>query len=896
MLSRSTLIFVALLTMVVTRSSAQYTGTIKGRLVDTAGHQLLRDAFLILTNISDTTWKKKCFSREDATFEVSQLPYGSYFIRITFQGFEPDSQHVSLDKEHPVLDMGDIYLKIRVRVLDSVRVEESPMILKKDTIEYNASRFKTRSYAPLSDLMEILPGIRVNNDGTISMNGRPVDQLLVDGKPFFEGDPQMALRHLPAEIIRKIQVYPTTYEQMGLSGPPGLAGGKTINLILKSNRRKGDFGKLAVGAGTGGAYAGSMDLNHMNGVQQISVIGDAGNVDGLNTDRPGDAMNTTGNGRYGITRKWNAGINYRDTWNDHATIYGSYVNSQQQTQSVQRMHSLNIFPNDSSTSLDQNSTALSKNGLQRMNLTLENKFSPSNSLFFRPNISLQHTESYSTQQGTATYTQTAAPVYQSSGNNSSTSDNSTISAGLQYLHKGSQLLRSFSVGLDVVSDHNERSGFNFSKTNFSAPSATTNSLNQHSANSGSSLAISPSFSYTLPLGANDALDLLGNYLYNRSSASNQTFRFNDITQKFDQPDQGQSNDFNNIYYAAKALVNYRIHWGHVGIGLGNGIESDQLQGKNVTKNSTIESHYLSMLPSASLHIDLANNKSLQLFYSGKPVPLTVQQLQPVSATTDSLFIQQGNPQLKQPFTHSFSLSYNALNTRTQTFFTAMVSGSVTANAVQNSITLLSNGAQVTMPVNLNGAGNVSANFNYTIPASKLHSTFTLGGDLRYSQDPGLNNGLQNNTHMMNFSGTLSWDLHSPAGIDCRVSTTSEYYIVHYPLDSNRVTGYFTETLSSRLTYTRGDWTGSLTGFYTLNNSLPKGFQPLAPILSPAISRRLLNRKAAEIRLSVTDMLNQQSGASRTTTPNAIIDMWSVTRGRYVLLSFIYNLSRFGISK
>jgi hypothetical protein len=226
----------------------------------------------------------------------------------------------------------------------------------------------------------------------------------------------------------------------------------------------------------------------------------------------------------------------------------------------------------------------------------------------------------------------------------------------------------------------------------------------------------------------------------------------------------------------------------------------------------------------------------------------------------------------------------------------MVSGSLTANAVQNSITLLSNGAQVIMPVNLNGAGNVSANFNYTIPASRLHSTFTLGGDLRYSQDPGLNNGLQNNTRMMNFSGTLSWDLHSPVGIDCRVSAASEYYIVHYPLDSNRVTGYFTETISSRLTYTRGDWTGSLLGFYALNNSLPRGFRPLAPILSPAVSRRLLNRKAAEIRLSVTDLLNQQSGASRTTTPNAIIDMWSVTRGRYFLLSFTYNLSRFGISK
>jgi hypothetical protein len=894
-LYKSVLLFFSLLTM-VTGAMAQQTGIIKGRLVDTVSHQLLRDAFITVVNTSDTALKKKSLSKEDASLEVAQLPYGSYFVQITFQGFEPALRQINLNKDNPVFDMGYVYMKIQIRVLDTIRVDEPPMILKKDTIEYNAGSFQTRAYAPLSDLLEKLPGIQVNSDGSTSMNGQTVDQILVDGKPFFGGDPQMALRHLPAEIIRKIQVYTTTNEQMGLPGPPGLPGNKTINLILKSNRRKGNFGKLAAGGGPGGVFAGSVDLNHMNGSQQVSVVGDAGNVDGMNTDIPGETANGMGNSGYGITRRWSGGINYRDTWNDQTNIYGSYTNSQQRTENVQRMHSLNLFPGDSSTSLHQNTTNLTKNNLQRLNLTLESKLNAFNSLIFRPNIILQHSETQFSQQGIQNYVKSTTPIYQSSSNNNSTIDNKTISAGLLYIHKGHQPLHSLSLGLDVFSDHSDHSGFSYSKTNYFTPSTYTSNLNQHFINSGLSFTLSPSLTYTMPLGTHDALDIRCNYSCSHSSAQNQTLRYNNDTQKFDQPDKGQSNDFNNIYSTAKVFVNYRMQWKHYGITFGAGIESDHLKGEDLTKGSNIENQYMSILPAATLNIDLGKNKSLQFNYNGKPIPLTTQQLQPVSVTTDSLFIQQGNLLLKQPYMHSFSLSYTSLHIGSQRFFTAMVSGSMTLHAVQTAVTLLNNGAQVTIPVNMNGAGNIYANLNYTIPTIRPGSNINLASNISYSQNPGVTNGLKNNTRMINFSGALSWNFHSKRGLDLRVSGISGYNIMNSTLDPKQDIGYFTAAFSSRLTYIRGDWTATLLNFYAVNNSLPRDFQPLAPILSPGIGRRLLNRKAAEIKLSITDILNQQSGASRNVTPNAIVDMWSMTRGRYILLSFTYNLSKFGINK
>jgi len=784
----------------------------------------------------------------------------------------------------------DTARKIRVKLLDTVIVAEPPMILKKDTIAYNASRYHTAAYAPLSDLLDKLPGIRVNDDGTASINGQPVDRILVDGKPFFAGDPKLALQHLPADIIRQVQVYPTAYEQRGgLPGSP--PGNKTINLVLKNNRRKGDFGKLALGAGVESVYAASMDLHDMHGARQMSIIGDAGNVDGFESGKPAPAA-IAGVGAYGIRDKWNAGINYRDQWTDATDAYGSFTNSQQHTKSEQKSQSLNLFPGDASTLLEQHTTSVSRQDLQHLNFNIETRLDKDNSLIFRPDVQLSHSSTQSSQQITQRYAQSNAAIYNSSGDNNTVASDKRIDAGLQYIHKGRQALPSLLVNLDIFSDRHEQNGFNFSRTHFSTATNSTGDLDQHTTSGNSSLVLSPSIEYKIPLNALSLLDIQMDYSYIRNEAINATFRRDSITQQFDHPDSGQTNAFDNVYQRSRGAVNYRVHWSRWSINLGAGVQSDQMQSKDFTKGGTFKNQYLNLLPSASVSMDWQNAKSIQLSYSGKPVSLTLQQLQPVAVTTDSLFIQRGNPLLKQPFMHSFSVSYTSLHMGTQRFFSAMLSGSLMVHSVQNDVRLLSNGARVSMPVNMNGAGNVYANFNYVVPAPRLRSNVTLAGNIRYSRDPGISNGLVNNTHMVNFSGEVSWDFHSPGGIDLRAGAAAEYNVFHYPLDPGDGSAYFVQSFSFAGSYTRNDWKGSLMGYYSLNNSLPKAFRTLAPVLSPAISRRLLKHRAAEVRLSVTDLLNQRSGASRTVTANAVTDVWAAARGRYGLLSFVYNMSRF----
>ncbi|HTI92979.1 MAG TPA: outer membrane beta-barrel protein [Puia sp.] len=867
-------------------------GMIRGHLRDTVGHQVLKGALIVVRRDRDSTVCARSFSKEDATFEISSLSFGDYIMQISFQGFEPVGRLVHLDREHAVWDVGELNLRIRISELDSVRVQEPPMLLKKDTLIYNSSRFATQPYAPVSDLLEELPGMRVNADGSMTVNGQIIDRLLVDGMPFFNGDPKMALQHLPAEIVRQIQVYPTSDERSALSGLPGSSSNKTLNLVIKSNRRHGDFGKIGAGAGPDGVYAATMDLNHLNGRQQIAVAGDGGNVDGLNASKPGEGVGAVGAGVFGVTRKWNGGLNYRDNWNDRTDVSGSYINNQRHIEDSRMTHTLTLFPGDSSTILDQKTSSVTSSSQQRLNLTVTDKLDASNSLSIRPTILLQHAEANSSGQSLQTNGQSGATIYQSVNDNTNNSNTKNASAELLYLHKGNGPSRSFSAGLSILSNHNQNNNFNSSRTDYMIPAATVSDFDQHVINKTSLVNVSPSVTYTVPVGRHDVIDIQSSYQYNDSKSLNQAFRFNGQTHQFDQADTSQSNNFNTIYNTTKLMADYRIQRIRYSILLGTGVESDQLKGRNLSNKSVVASQYLSFLPSADLSFHLGNGKEFHFSYNGMPVALTVQQLQPVTITADSLFIQQGNPRLKQPFTHNFSFSYTSIQTSTQRYFSAVVSGSTTIDAIQNSVTLLSNGAQLFKPVNMNGTTNVFADVNFTIPMLRQHSSIGLNGNIRYSQDPGLSNGLKADTRTMNLLGGVSWSIYAGSKISLSINAVSAYNILSYSQDINQSGNYFTESLSSKFTYTVRDWVASLVSYYAWNNSLTAGYQPKAPVFSPVVSRRLFHRKQGEVRLYVADLFNQQSGALRTVSSNTITDMSARTRGRYALLSFIYNLSRF----
>lgn len=853
------------------------TGSIQGYVSDNNKHPL-KDAFISVSSIADSTLRKTTFTNDEAFFSVPLLPLGDYLLQISYQGFESRMERIHLDAQR--FDVGAIQLKIKIHVLDTVTVEEEPILLNKDTTVYNTSRFKVRDYASLGDLVKLLPGLQVNMDGSISINGQPINQIMVDGKPFFNGDPITALHHLPAEIVRQIQVYASTPNIPGVMGQQkGLTGPLTLNLILKANRRKGDFGKATAGGGPDGVYYGSFDLNHMNGPQQVSVVGDVNDVN------PEQEINNA----TGISHVLNGGVNYRDNRSDKTSLYGSYMATDIHNENRQYTRATYLFPGDSSTLLNQQLNSNNHTTGQHIDLSVEHRPDAFNTITFHPNVQLTHSNSVSNQAGMQTVEKTGDTVYQSSGNSESKNDNQSINASLQYQHRGQQPGHSLTMVLNISESQNNLSSYNYSENQYTTYSR---NLNQHFTNSSSSLSFTPSVNYTQPLGKDGTFNLSGSYAYSRSNAQYAVFQFNEISQKFDHPDETQSSDFNSIYHTVRVQSSYQHQWSRVSFTAGIGAEDDALAGKDMTKGFNSKKRYLSALPSLAVSLGLGSNKNMQLNYDGKPIMLGIQQLQPVSQTTDSLFIQQGNPDLQQPYIHTIGIIFNSLQTGTQRMLTITLNGSATMHNVQNALTLLDNGAQISKPVNLNGAYSLYGNLNYTIPFTT--SSFNIGTNFRYIVDPVLNNDVLDYSKLLNTGATLGWNYRPTQEIIINLSGAPGYNILYsgYAATSN----YFTANFSGKVDYIHERWEGILFAYYLLNNGLPADFQPKSPILSPSLSYQVFKKKNGLVKLSVMDMLNQQSGAGRTVTTNLITESKGITRGRYLLLTFTYNISRFGENK
>lgn len=875
-------LFVYLILFASFTVQAQQTGKIYGQLSDTLTHQQLKDAFITITK--DNVIRQSIFSNQSGGFSADNIPFGQYYLNISFQGLAPLKKSFTLDANHKVINMDTIYMFIQVKELDTVVIQEPPIVMKKDTLEYNSSRFRTKAYAALAELLKMLPGIQIRNDGTITINGQPVDQIYVDGEPFFSGEPSMALEHLPAEIVKKIQVYATNTNNNNMPGPPpppGFPGNKTLNIVLKADKRKGNFGKIVAGGGTGDTYTANGDLNHMNGGQQISVVADAGNVDKEKTGT--DPVQPSN----GIRRVMNGGVNYRDSRNAMLKFNGSYLANDTRTELASRSQTLNIYPGDSSTSLSQSTQGLNDMRSHRFNGKIDLNPNSQTTFSIIPMVNLQHSDNTTIQQSTQHYANSGAQIYQSSGTSSSSSDNSMVSSNFQLNHGGKKIGEMLMANLNIRNVKNNRNALNETVTEYTTYSK---NIHQLTDNKSGNFNIGTNVTYTKPLGEKYNFTAQGSYGFNKDKNLYNTYKYNDASGHYDQLDSTQSNNFVSNYHSGTAQASIRGQAGKLNITLGAGMQGDWLTADNKTEQTRFSRSFINLLPQAMVSISPKNGKMLMVGYNGRPMTISIQQLQPVTVTSDSLFIQEGNPDLKQPYTHTLNMSFNAVKPGSMQLLTISMGASITEHSIAQSTTLLDNGGQLSKPVNLEGAQSANITLNYSTSALKGKLTFNMTGAATYSKIPVLSNGIRNDsrTFMTNsdltctYNNQKSWDVTLSVGPGYNIMTTS----------SGVTTKYFQTGITGKSLYSWKNLESGVSWYYNFNSSLPSDYQPDFPILSPVIRYRFLKNQALQASVTCVDLLNQQSGASRSVSATDVSDSWTRTRGRYLLFSLMYNFKHF----
>ena len=143
------------------------------------------------------------------------------------------SYSTKFDTIEKSIDLGDIQLdKNQISDIEEVKITVSPIKIKKDTVEYNAKAIKVRPDSNIEEMLKNIDGVEIDNNGKITVNGKEVDQIMVNGKPFFDKDGKIALKNLPADIIKNIQFTTTKTKEEELTGKTPKSQNKTINFNI----------------------------------------------------------------------------------------------------------------------------------------------------------------------------------------------------------------------------------------------------------------------------------------------------------------------------------------------------------------------------------------------------------------------------------------------------------------------------------------------------------------------------------------------------------------------------------------------------------------------------------------------------------------------------------------
>jgi hypothetical protein len=896
--------------------SAQSTATLKGKLIDSVGKQILKDASITLLEAKDSTLDVFGLAKADGSFIVEKISFGEMIVMIKFQGYEAFSKTINFSKANSTVDLGTIYMRLAANDLGEVVVTQSPISIKKDTVQFNASSFKTKPNAVLEDLLKKLPGVQVEADGTVKAQGENVQRVLVDGKRFFGDDPKLATKNLPPDMIDKIQVFDALNDQSAFTGFDDGNRVKTINITTKKDKRKGYFGRAILGGGSDsqeGRYDNSVNLSYFNGDRQLTFTGQANNVNkqnfgGQDLFGGGGAARGGGGGRGGVSigapastsggivNTLAAGLNYKDIWGKKTEVSGSYFYNNQQTVREQNSFTQNLIPGspDSSIFNTQTNNSVTKNQNHRINLNIEHQFDSSNSFIIRPNLSFQDTES-------STDATTFSTIGTSKNLNNSVAltnrNNSGYTAGVEatFRHRFKKKGRTYSIAFNPSQSINDGNTSNYSINNFfNRPTPVSDTINQIGITNRDSKTMNATFSYTEPIGKNQILEFNYNYNSNINNSGTRTFEYNKTTSQYDVVVPNLTNVFENTFNSNRVTLNYRLQNAKYNFSIGSGVQAGDLISKNLSKDSSITQNFVNFFPTMNFRYDFSRTRNLRVFYNGRTGQPSAQQLQPVVDNSNPLNITSGNPNLKQQFIHTFRILYNSFDVVSQKLFFATINANFTENDIQNSTTYLPNGAQFTMPVNLSGTYNLNGFLNYGFPLKKPKSNINLGINLSRSQSQTLVNDLSNYTRNTTAGFNASWTTNIKEGFDMNFSSNSSFSFARYTLQPQQNGDFFTQTFVAEPTiFTKTGWVFSTDFRYIRNTGRAEGFNTNIPLWSASIAKQLFKKKEGELKFYVFDLLNQNQSLTRNVTGNTIQDVSTIVLKRYFMISFTYNLRSFG---
>lgn len=922
---------ILLLLILFTTGYAINAQNINGIITNKSSLNPINKAYIVFINPIDSSIITQQYSDSSGRFFISNILQKSIIVKCDYIGFK------SYSKQFNLLD-GNNRIEIKLEETEEILVgsggilkERQAVVQKNDTNEFSSSQFKVNKDASVEDLVKKMPGITLEN-GTLKAQGEDIKKVTVDGQEFFGEDASAALKNLPAEIVSKVQVFDRMSDQAQFTGIDDGNSQKSLNIVTKSGKNKGQFGKIYAGYGTQDRWAAGGNINLFSKNNRISFIGLSNNINqqnfstedilsavggsaGPNRGMPqrggrgfGGMMGSTSNfltsQQNGINTTNSLGINYTLMNKKKLKLSGSYFfnNSKNLTQSnFERTYFLSEFENQY---YEQGDSSESRSNSHRLNARLEYQFDSVNSIVYTPSIRFQNGESISKFLG-LTENDTFRSLNQSNSNNTGNNNGYNITNNLLFRHRFKKPGNTLSIQINHSINNNVSNQLLLSDNRYFIPTSFTDEFKQNSDNTSKSQSFSPSISYTKSLSKKSFLEFNYNPSFNQNNSTKLTTRFDSISKSYVLIDSVLSNTFDNNVNTQRGGITYRYNIEKWSLNIGAVVQESQLNGKEIFPNvSSFSKPFTNLLPNAMLTYQANKSKSIRLNYRTSTQLPSLSQLQNVVNNNNPLILSSGNSNLRQEFSHSIFSRYSYTNTAKSTNFFAFISAGLTQNYIGNSTTVaqtdtiinevtLRKGSQITMPENIEGNHRLRVFATYGFPVKTLKSIINTNLGQSYNRIPTLINGIKNYSSTYTTSAGIVLASNISEAIDFNINYNVNYNTVFNSLQEQLNNAFVVQTLSGKVNWVLKDKIVISTDINNNKyNGLGDAFNQNIWLWNAGLGYKFLKNNRGELKLSVFDLLNQNRSINRNVAENYIEDNNTIVLNRFFMINFIYQLRHF----
>jgi hypothetical protein len=901
-------IFTLLSVLFFIQTQAQQPITVKGNAKTDDGKGLQKATVLLYYPGERDTIRAITSAKGEFSFSnVKAKRTGIIISYIGYKKFDDVYDNTSAKGEAVI---PDIIMTPGDNLLETVTVESSRIQIKEDTVGYKIDSTMFRKNDNIETMIKNLPGVEVDKDGKITAQGKEVTKVKVNGKEFFGGDVKTATRDLNADMVDKIQFADDYGDQAALSGVKDGEPTKTMNIVLKKDKNKGNFGSVSGGAGTTGRYTAGFALNRFKGNKQISVNGNINNTNANTFDFSGlqggmgaiagSMMRSFGvgtggagigsffggnNNGVGVTKS--LGFNYRDEWSPKISAYGSYSYSRKSNNILNEINQQNIQQDSlRSFSNNQNNTDYSVTDNHRFSFNVEYKIDSFNYIKFNPNFTYRQIDD-TYRSDFANYNYKGAFINNGFNTDLNNSETPNFSGSLLYNHrfhkKGRNFSLNFSGGNSVTDAEDDILNAYTNPVSFT--------INQFITQQNQNKNYSVNASYNEQLSKKRSLEF--NYTYSKRNIDNdkETFAVNNGSKILV---DSLTNIYENIYTTNRFGINLRTAEKKYNYSVGLAVQPATIESNSFTNSKiSYKQNLVNYFPVARFNYNFSRSKTFGISYNGSTNQPTYQQSQPVYDFSNRQNIVIGNPDLNPEFINSLNIRYNNVDFVSGNVFFGSLNGSFTKDKIVSNVIPKNFGQLETRYLNADGFYNLTGYYNISKPIKSRKYVFNLGGNATFNNNISYLNFVKNKGKNFVFGQRFSMDYKLKKWLETTGSFNFSLNDTKYSLTStnNNTTKTYSIYNSTRLFF-KHDFIFS----YDLNKIINKGFgnnvtsNPF--IVNSSLEKLLLKKKTSSVKLQAFDLLNQNTTISRNVTGNSITDSRTNRLGRYFMMTFIFRFNKF----